>query len=409
MEDFEKRVCAYCRVSTDKDDQINSFESQVRFFEDYIDHREGWRLCGIYSDEGITGTSTRRRNGFNKMILAAESGEIDLIVTKEISRFARNTLDSIYYTRELRRMGVGVIFLADGINTLDSDSELRLTIMASVAQEESRKTSERVKWGQRRQMERGVVFGREPMGYTLRDGILSVDHERAKTVRQIFLWYTEENKGTYTIARLLNEMGVRPPGKAEQWKSAAVARILKNEKYCGDLIQQKTYTPDYLTHDKKINHGEIGLVELRDHHEGIVSREIFIKAQERLSRNGSIGYSGRFALSGKVKCGICGANYTSKLKSNKSGDYRLWRCSRGCGNKSIRDSLLRREAERVICELDMTSVISGVIETVNRYAVNISRSDICEVLFPPLSDDILRCAVEYITVKNGVACVRLWE
>ena len=156
----KRRVAVYCRVSTDSEDQSNSFENQQRYFRQYIEHHPDWELYAVFADEGISGTNTKRRKEFNRMIARAQSGDFDLIITKEISRFARNTLDSIYYTRELKKYGVGVIFMNDGINTLDGDAELRLAILSSIAQEESRKTSERVKWGQKRQMERGI--GRQP-------------------------------------------------------------------------------------------------------------------------------------------------------------------------------------------------------------------------------------------------------
>ena len=155
----KKRVAAYCRVSTEKEEQAQSFESQCDFFRCYIEQKKEWEFYKVFADEGISGTSTKKREQFNQMIAEAKQGKFDLLITKEISRFARNTLDSIYYTRELRKAGVGVLFLNDGINTLEGDAELRLSIMASIAQEESRKTSERVKWGQKRRMEEGVVFG----------------------------------------------------------------------------------------------------------------------------------------------------------------------------------------------------------------------------------------------------------
>ena len=157
-------VASYCRVSTDKDDQANSFESQQRYFREYIQRQPDWALYEIYADEGITGTSTKKRAAFNRMIRDARMGKFQLILTKEVSRFSRNILDTISYTRELRQIGVGVLFMNDGISTLEPDAELRLSIMGSIAQEESRKTSSRVKWGQARQMERGVVFGRSLLG-----------------------------------------------------------------------------------------------------------------------------------------------------------------------------------------------------------------------------------------------------
>ena len=159
------KVASYCRVSTDHEDQANSFAAQQRYFKEYIHRQPDWELYGIYADEGITGTSTKKRAQFNRMIHDAYSGKFQLILTKEVSRFSRNILDTISYTRELKALGVGVLFVNDGINTLEPDAELRLSIMASIAQEESRKTSSRVKWGQTRQMERGVVFGRSMLGY----------------------------------------------------------------------------------------------------------------------------------------------------------------------------------------------------------------------------------------------------
>ena len=163
-------VAAYCRVSTDKDDQANSFESQKLYFEEYIKRNPEWELYEIYADEGLTGTSTKKRKAFNKMIADAHLGKFDLIITKEVSRFARNTVDTLQYTRELKSLNIGVYFALDNIDTLAPDGELRLTIMASLAQEESRKTSERVKWGQKRQMEKGVVFGRDMLGYDVVNG-----------------------------------------------------------------------------------------------------------------------------------------------------------------------------------------------------------------------------------------------
>ena len=164
------QVAAYCRVSTDKEDQANSFETQQRYFREWIDRNPEWMLQEIYADEGISGTNTKKRTQFNRMIRAAREGKIALIITKEVSRFARNTVDTLEYTRELRKRGIGVLFLNDNINTMDADGELRLTIMSSIAQNESRMTSDRVKWGQKRCMERGVVFGGSLLGYDVVGG-----------------------------------------------------------------------------------------------------------------------------------------------------------------------------------------------------------------------------------------------
>ena len=224
------RVAAYCRVSTDKDDQRNSLESQKSFFENYIRSNPDWELVKIYPDEGITGTSTKKRVQFNTMISDAKRGKIDRIITKEVSRFARNTIDTLQYTRELKELCIGVIFINYNINTLYSDGEIRLTIMASIAQEESRKTSERVKWGQKRRMEKGVVFGRNILGYHLEKGVLTINEEEAKLVRHIFNKYLE-GKGLHVIGRELREEGYKTKTGNSECTNKSVRTILQNEKY----------------------------------------------------------------------------------------------------------------------------------------------------------------------------------
>ena len=265
------------------------------------------------------------------MIECARNGSFDLVITKEISRFARNTLDSIYYTRDLKKHGVGVIFLNDNINTLDADSELRLALMSSIAQEESRKTSERVKWGQKRQMEQGVVFGRSMLGYDVKDGKMTVNEESAKVVRLIFHKFVNEGKGTHVIARELREEGIRPM-RVKEWQNTVILRLLRNEKYCGDLVQKKTYTPDFLSHEKKYNRGQEEFVIIKDHHEPIISRELFDEAnrildERSLSQEGKAKHSNRYPFSGKIKCGCCGASYVARYKTRKDGSrYKAWRC-----------------------------------------------------------------------------------
>ncbi len=331
MQETKKRVAAYCRVSTDNEDQANSFESQQRYFRQYIERNPDWELYAIFADEGISGTNTKKRKEFNRMIECAKNGDFDLIITKEISRFARNTLDSIFYTRDLKKHGVGVIFLNDNINTLDGDAELRLAIMSSIAQEESRKTSERVKWGQKRQMEQGVVFGRSMLGYDVKDGKMTINEEGAKIVRLIFHKFVDEGKGTHVIARELREEGIEPM-RVKEWQNTVILRVIRNEKYCGDLVQKKTYTPDFLSHEKKYNRGQEEFVIIKDHHEPIISRELFDKANrildaKSLSQEGKAKHSNRYPFSGKIKCGRCGASYVARYKTRKDGSrYKAWRC-----------------------------------------------------------------------------------
>ena len=325
-------VASYCRVSTDKEDQANSFEAQQRYFKEYIARQPDWELYAVYADEGITGTSTRKRAQFNQMINDAHLGKFRLIITKEVSRFSRNILDTISYTRELKRLGVGVLFMNDGISTLEPDAELRLSIMGSIAQEESRKTSSRVKWGQTRQMERGVVFGRSMLGYDVKDGKMTVNPEGAEVVRQIFYKYGVEKKGTSVIARELREAGVKSYTGNTKWANSHIVKILKNEKYVGDLVQKKTYTPDYLSHAKKYNHGEEPIIALTDHHEPIIDRELWDMVQSELKRRNlhgdpAIGHANRYIFSGKIQCGECGASFVSRKKKRKDGSvYKRWGC-----------------------------------------------------------------------------------
>ena len=396
--DMRKRVAAYCRVSTDHEDQANSFESQQRYFRQYIERNPDWELYEIFADEGISGTNTKKRSEFKRMIACAKEGDFDLIITKEISRFARNTLDSIYYTRDLKKHGVGVIFMNDNINTLDGDAELRLAIMSSIAQEESRKTSERVKWGQKRRMEQGVVFGRSMLGYDVKDGKMTVNEDGAKIVRLIFHKFANENKGTHVIARELREAGITPM-RVKEWSNTVILRVIRNEKYCGDLVQKKTFTPDFLSHEKKYNRGEEEFVIIKDHHEPIVSRELFEKAnrildEKSLTQEGKAKHSNRYPFSGKIKCGCCGSSYVARYKNRKNGTrYKAWRCYKsatqgsphtdkagnplGCSNPSIRNEdavhimylvtrSLQLEEKKITANL--LSVIQSVLSVNTNYS-----------------------------------------
>lgn len=339
------RAAAYCRVSTLDEEQLSSLSSQKIYFENYI-KSQGWTLCGIYSDEGVTGTSAEKRQGFLKMMSDAHAGAFDIIVTKEISRFARNTLDSIYYTRKLSQIGVGVYFINDNINTLDSDAELRLTIMSSIAQEESRRTSQRVKWGQKRRMEEGVVFGRSLLGYDVKEGKLYVNEEGASLVERIFSMYTRDLIGAHTIARILTLEGIPTFHGAEAWSGAVIRKILKNEKYIGVLRQKKTVTKDYLTHRRIKNDGSEDEIIIENHHEAIISREVFDLAKnimERRKASTDTRHSARYCFSGKLICPICNGRLVSRSKTRKDGSiYRAWKC---CGPQISHAVILRAVSE----------------------------------------------------------------
>lgn len=371
------RVAAYCRVSTDREDQANSLASQKRYFTDYIQQHGGWVLTDIYPDEGLSGTTTRHREQFNRMIADARAGKLDLILTKEVSRFARNTVDTLEYTRRLKSLGIGVIFLNDNIDTRDNDGELRLTIMASMAQEESRKTSQRVKWGQQRRMEAGVVFGNNSIyGFHLAGGKLTVKEDEAEIVRHIYHKFLHEGKGTHVIARELYEEGIPPPRSTTgRWSCVMVRRILRNEKYVGDVLQKKFVTLDYLTHKKVENKGQEEQILLKDHHEAIIDRSTWEAVQTELTRRAekradNTKYSNRYWCSGKLRCGVCGSRFVPRITTRRDGSiYKTWGChsrvhygSRkqdsqgdyvGCDMRMVNDKTLTACVQFILQQLDL--------------------------------------------------------
>jgi len=248
-------------------------------------------------------------------------------LTKEISRFARNTLDSIFYTRKLKGLGVGVVFMNDNINTLDNDAELRLTIMSSIAQEESRKTSERVKWGQKRLMERGFVFGACPYGYDLKGGKLTINEDEAKVVRLIFDLCLS-GKGVQLVNKELENRGIPASDGAARWKNATILRMLKNEKYIGVLKQKKRITVDYLSHKRKLNEGEEKHIIVENSHPSIVDKELFDRVQNELVRRKNVTversrYSNRHVWSGKVKCAYCNSSFKRKINNSTSNSPQI--------------------------------------------------------------------------------------
>ena len=404
MNNKQLKVAAYCRVSTDKEDQANSLESQRQYFEAYITRQEDWDLVEVYYDEGISGTSLKNRDGFNRMLEAARSRKIDVILTKEVSRFARNTVDTLQITRELKQLGVGVHFLNDGINTMDTerDWELRLAIMASIAQEESRKTSERVKWGQKRQMEKGVVFGRDMLGYRVENGKLIIVPEEAEIVRLIFHKYLNEGKGTTTIAKELHEAGIFTIN-GNLWSNTVLLRLLRNEKYVGDLLRKKTYTPDYLTHSKKYNKGEEEQVYLKDHHEAIIDRETWEATQRELERRSpspehKTKHSNRYWCSGKLICGECGKYVVSRKKKLKNGGIRkAWMCVSatqhgiskvdadgnliGCDNKEVNDKVIQAAAKYTLSlvQSDKDKLVSEVMNEIRSVQKNVPKVDVAKL------------------------------
>lgn len=399
------RVAAYCRVSTDQEDQQSSLVHQRQYFKEYIERQPDWQLVSIFVDEGFSGTSTQNRPGFQQMLEAARAGKIDLIVTKEVSRFARNTIDTLAHTRELRKQGVGVLFINDNIDTRQNDGEFRLTIMASVAQEESRKISERVKWGQKRSMEQGVVFGCNNMyGYDLKDGKLTIRPEEAEIVRLIYHKFLDEGKGTFVIARELYEAGIAPPrAKDKPWSSVMILRILRNEKYCGDLLQKKSYTPSFLEHKKVRNDGAEEMVYFPDHHEAIISKDIFERTQAELARRSptekqKARYSSQYWCSGKIICGGCGKRFVPrKRKRADNSEYFYWVCH---AKSDFGSRKIDAQGNAFGCDmrgLNNEVIRACMIDVMNRLQLDNAR----------LIDEIIQLIAQTMEIDNGGESKRL--
>lgn len=356
------KVCAYCRVSTDESDQKNSLSTQKQFFERYFQQHKNWTNAGIFSDEGLSGTSYEKRDDFNRMLSYARQGKIDIILTKEVSRFSRNVQDFLNIIEELRNRGVFVWFLSDDINTEENDYREKLSQIALNAEQESLKTSRRVKWGQRQQMENGVVFGRKEMfGYNIVKNdqgkqCFEIIEEEAKIVKLIFEWFASGD-GTFRIANRLRDMGVKTKRYKNGWSNTVILRLLRNEKYVGDLEQGKTYTPDALTHKKKYNRGQSHKIYIKDHHpeSAIIERELWDKVQAILKEKQPpeeirAMHSNRYWVSGKIVCGLCGKRYVSLRKKQQSIPYKAWICveknSKGKYRQIINDN---GEPENIGC------------------------------------------------------------
>ena len=327
----KRKVAAYARVSTDHEEQQTSYEAQCDYYTRYIKSRSDWEFVGIYADEGVTGTSATKREGFTRMVKDALDGRIDLILTKSVSRFARNTVDSLTTIRELKAHGTEVFFEKENIWTFDSKGELLISIMSSLSQEESRSISENVKWGHQKKFETGrfSLNYSQFLGYDKgEDGTLVINEEQAKIVRMIYGDFILGLSPT-AIAKKLMEMGIPSPTGKEKWYKVTVKSILTNEKYKGCALLQKTYTPDFLTKKVVKNHGEVQQYYVEDSHPAIIPPEQFALVQEMLAeRVNSQHRSGVTIFSGKIFCGCCGGLYGTKVW-HSTDKYRkvVWQCN----------------------------------------------------------------------------------
>jgi len=335
-ETVKRRVGAYARVSTDEDEQYTSYEAQVNYYTKYIKERPDWEYVNVYSDEGITGTNTKRRDGFNNLIKDALAGKIDLIITKSISRFARNTLDAIGYIRKLKAAGVEVYFEKENLWSFDSKSELVLTICASIAQEESRSISQNVTMGKRWSMQEGKVSWayKSFLGYRKTEsGEIEIVEEEAKIVRLIYRLFLVEGKTASGIASFLNNHNIPTPTKREgcKWTKTTVDSILTNEKYKGDALLQKTFMVDYLEHKAKKNEGEVPSYYVENSHPHIIEKEEWEMVQAEFARRATLkgSYSGGSPFTSKLICADCGGFYGAKVwHSNDKYRRVIFRCNR---------------------------------------------------------------------------------
>lgn len=326
------RVAAYARVSTEKDEQHNSLEAQKAYFTKYIKERNDWRFAGLYYDDGISGLCRKNRDGFNLLIEDALQGKVDLIVTKSISRFARNTLDTISTIRKLKGRGIGVFFQKENIHTLDTKSEFVLTLMSSFAQEESRSISENCTWGQRKRFADGKVTVpfEHFLGYDRgEDGNLVVNKEQAVTVKKIYRLFLQ-GYSPFGIAKALTADGILTPGGKTKWAAQTINAILRNEKYKGDALLQKSFTVNFLTKEKKKNEGELPKYYVENDHEAIITPSTFDRVQKLLEqrKGGKNRISSVNIYSSKIKCGDCGSWYGSKTwHSTDKYRTRIWQCN----------------------------------------------------------------------------------
>ena len=380
--DGKKRVAAYCRVSTDSEEQLNSYEAQKSYYTQKIADSPDWEMAGIYADEGISGTSMKKRTEFKKMITACKRGHIDLIITKSLSRFARNTVDCLETVRLLKANGIGVYFEKENINTLTESSEFLITLFSGFAQAESESLSKNVAWGWRKSAEAGNVYFqyKRMLGYRKgADGQPEIVPEEAEIIRRIYRRYLA-GCSLGQIKQELEQDNIPTAQKVERWSSAVIHNILTNEKYMGDALLQKTYITDCITKKVKKNMGERPMYYVENNHPAIIPRETFDQVQKEMTRRSSkrkvlqksgkteLGkYSGKYALTELLVCGECGSPY-KRVTWARNGKKRIvWRC------------VSRLEFGTKYCHnsptLDESRLHNAILAAMNEYAA--IRQEVC--------------------------------
>ena len=334
------RVAPYCRVSTNSEEQLDSYQAQIEYYTERIAAQPEWIMVDMFADEGKTATSTKKRKDFLRMIKACEKGKVDLVITKSVSRFCRNTLDGLDYVRKLKRMGVGVFFEKENVNTLYMDNEMILTFMMSQAQAESESMSGNIRWGHRKNFKDGKVYFHYAgfLGYRRgEDNLPEIDPDEAETVRRIFSRYLIG----HSVAKIISDLeadGIKTVRGKEKWNDGVIRGMLKNEKYMGDALLQKTYIADIFTRQTKKNNGELPQYYVENSHPAIIDRLTFQRVQEEMARRSSLKkvsataktelakYSGKYVLTELLSCGDCGSPYRRVTWTRPEGKKIVWRC-----------------------------------------------------------------------------------
>lgn len=388
------RVAAYCRVSTTLEQQETSYEAQVSYYTEKIKSNPNWKLAGIYADDGKSATNTKKRDDFNAMIEDCMAGKIDMLITKSVSRFARNTVDSLQNIRKLKEKNIAVFFEKEGVNTLEGTGELLITILSSQAQEESRNLSENTRWGLVRRFENGIVSVNHNkfLGYTKdKNGELVIVPEEAELVRRIFRLYLE-GSSIVQIGKILDDEGITTVTGLTQWCPGVIDKMLSNEKYMGDVLQQKTYTVDFLSKKRVKNNGIVPQYYIQDDHEAIVPKELYYRVQEEKTRRASLSksavarkakkekskYSSKYALTDIMVCKECGQPYRRQIWSKYGQKSAVWRCENRLknGTKNCRNSPTLKE--EVLQEAVMTA-INSVVENRGEF-VGAFRENVIQVI-----------------------------
>ena len=423
-QDAKKRVCAYCRVSTDLKEQETSFESQIEYYTDYISKRNDWVLVDIYADDGISGTSTKKRTEFLRMIDDCMAGKIDMIICKSISRFARNTEDCLHFVRKLKDKGIPVFFETENINTLGTGGELLLTILSGLAQDSSRNQSDVTRWGILRKFESGrvLVNTKRFLGYDKnKDGELIINEKEAEIVRRVFREYLE-GKSYNAILKGLMKDGIKTVTGNTKWWDSTISGMLENEKYCGDVLLQKTITVDFLKHKRVENKGQVPKYYIEGNHQPIITKEMFDKVQDEKERRALLKgnlvgdrhkYSSKYPFSAKVFCGHCGNIFKRRYwNSTNTSKKVVWQCKTyitdgkdACGAKAVAENVLMDSFVRMFNRIyenrqEFIKTMTSNIETIILQRPNISETEALDNRIEELKNELKRLI--RFQVNNGI-------